>query len=278
MKIHRIAILLASLLALTACAPKEASKESPKNKPETLGYSDFSEAYQKSTALSDLHYDLTVSYDVTLKDDGFEPVSAIVDMSGDILITGTDGNNASFLSNSTLKFPFYDDAFDLTSYYADGILHSDHYSAADKTRTKFSEELMYGAVLANLTCFYEFMNFPESAILSAETPTANTFSCTLASEKVSAYLYSFTATPLYDTIGTALTKWEFSDISLQNTINAEGYLTAQTWTVTATGLISNSQGNFTDTTVIIQAEMKLIEPGNPVKITPPDLADYVPRP
>ena len=273
-KNHRIAILLACLLALAACAPKET----PKNELAALEYSDFSAAYQKSNTLSDLHYDLTVSYDFTLKDDGFEPVSAIVDMSGDILITGTDGNNASFLSNSTLKFLFYDDAFILSSYYADGVLYSDHYSAADKTRTKFSEIGMYGAVLTTLTCFYEFMNFPESAILSADGPAADTFSCTLASDKVSAYLYSFTATPLYDTIGTALTKWEFSDISLQNTINAEGYLTAQTWTVTATGLISNSPGNFTDTTVIIQAEMKLIEPGNPVKITPPDLADYVPRP
>ena len=276
MKIHRIAILLACLLALTACAPKETSKESPKNEPEMLGYSDFSAAYKKSNTLSDLHYDLSVSYDITLKDDGAEPFSASVDMSGNILITGTDGNNAAFLSGSKLKFPLYDDAFDLTSYYADGILYADHYSAIDKTRSKLSEEHLYGAALASLTCFYEFMNFPESAISEAGEPSSDIFSCTLASEKVIGYLYSFTATPLYDTIGTALTKWEFSDISLGNTISAEGYLTAQAWTVTATGLISDSSGKYTDTTVVIQAEMKLIEPGNPVKIMPPELSDYTP--
>ena len=272
MKKYHFATLLACILALSACAP---AADAPVKEPEKSGYEKFADAYRSSKELDSSHYELSVVYDIVFKNEEGES-SNIVNMGGSVMTTGAKGNNVSFLCDSSIKYPIYDDSFSEIKYYADGILYVDAYSAAEKTRSKQSVECMYGVALGSLVGYYEFMNFPESAVLSEEASSAqDVFSCTILSEKVSGYLYSFTATPLYDSFGTKLTKWEFSDIAIENTLTAEGYLASQKWTVTATGLIpSDDTGGFMDTSVSIQAELKLNAPGTVIEIAAPELTGY----
>ena len=277
MKKRFLAALLVCLLILTACAP--ASTSAPKQ--EKGGYEKFAAAYQKSKELDSSHYELSVFYDIAFENGGSNLLSESAEITGSVITVGVGGNNVSFLCDSQIKYSYYDEAFSETTYYADGTLYNDAYSAVSKTRSKHSAECMYGVALGSLMGHYEFMNFPESAVLSQDVSAdQDIFFCSLLSEKMSGYLYSFTATPLYDTIGTALTKWEFSDIALENTLTGEGYLTAQKWTVTANGLIPDpdATGIFIDAAITIRAELKLNTPETPAKITPPNLIGYTPVP
>lgn len=268
-KLCSVFLLLGCLLALSACQPANPAAQAQSG----ADYAQFLAAYQRTQGLKDTQYDLSANYHIVLEQEGKELSSADVALSGNLKTNGAGGNNVSFSCDAGLQWSYWEEPSTQSCHYADGILSSEYYSAPDATHGEHEAECAYSTALMSITGYYEFMQFPESVILAYGPNTdPYVFSCTIPSEKVYAYLYSFTYTPLFTVISTESTKWEFGDVVLENRLNADGYLTKQIWTVTARSLVPLGDDNaseYTETVIEISVQLELIDPGGEVVLARP---------